>query len=99
MKGVVTPGVKTTSQQLENERELPQQEHARFRALAARANYLAADRPDVMFAAKEVCRLMAKPTDVAMGALKRMGRYLHDRPYSLRSRSSSEPTRIRLMLQ
>ena len=33
-----------------------------------------------MFAAKEVCRLMAKPTDVAMGALKRLCRYLHDRP-------------------
>ena len=80
VKGVVTPGVKTTSQQLERETQLPESDYTRFRALAARANDLAADRPDIMFAAKEVCRLMAKPTDTAMGALKRLGRYLRDRP-------------------
>ena len=80
MKGVVTPGVKPNTHQLAEERELPEREHTRFRALAARANYLAAARPDLMFAAKEVCRLMAKPTDVAMASLKRLGRYLKARP-------------------
>ena len=47
-----------------------------FRALAARANYLAQDRIDVQFAAKEVCRYMSLPTDAAQAALKRLGRYL-----------------------
>ena len=32
-----------------------------FRALAARANYLALDRPDIQFAVKEVARRMATP--------------------------------------
>ena len=52
----------------------------RFRALAARANDLAADRLDVLYAAEEMCRLMSRPTDLAIGALKRLCRYLRDRP-------------------
>ena len=80
VKSVVTPGVKTLAHQVQSEVVLPEREHTRFRALAARANYLAADRPDVIFAAKEVCRLMSKPTDLGMAALKRLGRYLRRRP-------------------
>ena len=34
----------------------------KFRVLAARANFLAVDRPDIIFAAKEVTRRMAEPT-------------------------------------
>ena len=34
----------------------------------------------MLFAAKEVCRFMAKPTDIAMTALKRLCRYLRARP-------------------
>ena len=48
--------------------------------MAARANYLAAGRPDVLFAAKEVRRYMAKPTTTAMLALKRLCKYLRARP-------------------
>ena len=55
-------------------------DRTRFRALAARANYLAADRIDILCAGKEISRFMAKPTDVAMGALKRLARYLRSRP-------------------
>ena len=51
-----------------------------FRRLAARANYLAADRIDVLYAAKEVCRIMSRPIDLARGALKRLSRYLRARP-------------------
>ena len=47
-----------------------------YRALAARANYLALDRPDVAFATKELCRCFATPTHEAYTALKRLGRYL-----------------------
>ena len=51
-----------------------------FRALAARANYLSADRPDSQFGAKEVCRFMASPTQLSVEALKRMGRFFSSHP-------------------
>ena len=52
----------------------------RFRGQAARANYLGPDRPDMIYAAKEVCRGMSCPTDLHQAALKRMVRYLRSRP-------------------
>ena len=78
--GAVTPGVKVLSHQVEAETDFPEKEFTRFRALAARANHLAADRIDVLYSAKEVCRFMSRPTDIAMGALKRLARYLRSRP-------------------
>ena len=51
-----TPGVKFMAAQYENDEELPQSETTNYRAQAARANYLSADRPDIQFAAKEACR-------------------------------------------
>ena len=51
-------------------------EATRYRAAAARANYLSADRPDIQFTAKEACRFMAKPTKSGWTALKRLARYL-----------------------
>jgi hypothetical protein len=51
-----------------------------FRANAARANFLASDRPDIAFAVKELCRGMSSPTDRDEAALKRLCRYLLGRP-------------------
>ena len=51
-----------------------------FRALAARANYLAADRIDIQYAVKEMCRGMASPQVRHWNALKRLARYLAGRP-------------------
>ena len=65
VKGVVTPGVKVLSHQVQSETALPESEPTRFRGLAARGNFLAADRPDIVYSAKEINRLMAKPTDLA----------------------------------
>ena len=73
VKGLVTPGTKMLAHQVESETELPESEHTKFRGLAARANFLAADRIDIIFAAKEVCRFMSKPTTLAVVALKRLG--------------------------
>ena len=78
--GAVTPGQKVLAHQVESEVELPERDFTNFRALAARANYVAADRFDVLYVATEVCRFMSKPTDLAMGALKRLARYLRARP-------------------
>ena len=44
--------------------------------MAARANFLASDRPELQFASKDVCWWMASPTELALGALKRVGRFL-----------------------
>ncbi|MDA8583905.1 hypothetical protein N9L68_06710 [bacterium] len=54
------------------------QETTKYRAIVARANYLAADRPDIMYSVKELCRGMAKPTKAHWHKLKRLGRYLVD---------------------
>ena len=78
--GAVTPGQKILSHHAESEVDLPERDFTRFRALAGRANYVAADRIDVLYAAKEVCRFMSKPTDLAIGAFKRLARYLRARP-------------------
>ena len=71
-KSVTTPGVKPTFEQACHSPTLPQSKLSPFRSVAARANYLAMDRPDIQFAAKEVCRWMSAPTEasaVALGGL------------------------------
>ena len=74
---VLTPGEdEPRRKEGENEEELEEAEAPRYRAILARSNYLAADRPDIMYATKELCRSMARPTAVAWHRLKRLGRYL-----------------------
>lgn len=51
-----------------------------FRALSARANFLAQDRPDLAFACKELCRHFSCPTVASMLKLKRLIRYLVQTP-------------------
>ena len=54
-KGVIPPGENDPRRKEgENEEELTPDEATRYRAIAARANYLAADRPDLMYSSKEV---------------------------------------------
>ena len=47
-----------------------------FRALVARANYMAQDRSGTQFAVKELCKKMSDPSEEDWGKLKRLGRYL-----------------------
>eukprot|EP00969_Alexandrium_andersonii_P373649 15484522-Alexandrium_andersonii.AAC.1 len=65
-KGVVTPGTGTTQEDEGDDQELDQEESTRYRALAARADYLAQDRPDIHYATKALCREVAKPTTGGM---------------------------------
>ena len=51
-----------------------------FRGLAARLNYLAQDRPDLQYSAKEISRRMARPSQRDWALLKRAGRYLVGAP-------------------
>ena len=55
---VTVPVVKPLPHQLEQEQPLSMAEFARFRGQFARANYLFPDPPDMIYAAKEVCRSM-----------------------------------------
>ena len=73
-------GDKKTIEEEEKGEELVGQEATRFRAVAARSNYLAADRPDIQYAVKEVCRRMAKPVDSDWKKLVRLARYLKGAP-------------------
>ncbi len=57
--GLEKPIVKDSvedAQGAEHEELLKGDEVREFRGLAARANYLSMDRPDMQFAAREVCR-------------------------------------------
>ena len=75
-KATATPGLKPVIEVLKEDGLLSSDSHTVFRALAARANYLAQDRIDLQFAAKEACRYMSAPTESSEAALKRLGRYL-----------------------
>jgi hypothetical protein len=55
---------------------LPERTASLFRSFAARANYLALDRPDIAQATKELCRRMSAPKEADLRALARVGRYL-----------------------
>ncbi len=67
-----TPGAKPPTEQVLDDKPLGDDKTAPFRAVAARANYLSADRPGVQFAAKGACRWMATPTELAMSGLERI---------------------------
>ena len=73
-------GDKKTVEEEEKTEELVGADATRFRAVAARANYLAADRPDIQYAVKEICRKMAKPAKGDWQKLVRLGRYLKGAP-------------------
>ena len=80
-KAVSSPGEEAKSWlEVEEAKALDPHTAREYRALAARANYLALDRPDIQFATKEVCRGMANPTVGDKRKLKRLARYLIGRP-------------------
>ena len=76
-KGVSTPGTKEEGRtQGDAEEELEERDATKYRAVVARCNYLAPDRPDIAYAVKELAGRMPKPTRGDWTRLKRLGRYL-----------------------
>ena len=74
---MVTPGQKRTGEDdKEDENEITGAEATKYRAMVARAIFLAQDRTDIAYAVKELSRRMAKPRTKDMKNLKRLGRYL-----------------------
>jgi len=82
-KPVSTPGTseeKVGTQGEDEEKEMKKADATRYRRATARINYLAQDRPDLSFAAKELSRSMAKPNEADTVRLKRTLRYLKGTP-------------------
>ena len=81
-KSCPTPGVDDKTDEPEGEELEPLEgsEATNFRGIAARCNYLAVDRPEILFSVKECCREMSKPTARSIRRLKRVGRYLKQVP-------------------
>ena len=81
-KPISAPGAKPTKDELESAdvEDLDKAESRRYRAIAARLNYLAPDRVDIGYATKEAARNMARPVVGDWNTLKRIGRYLLGRP-------------------
>ena len=80
-KGVKAPGEDEKNWDMsENDHAVDPKEETHFRALAARANYLALNRMDLQYATKEVCRGMAAPTRGHVKKLRRLIRYLIEAP-------------------
>ena len=52
----------------------------KYRAVAATANFLAADRPDVAYATKELARRMSEPRQGDWARAQRLARYLRGKP-------------------
>ncbi|CAE8582362.1 unnamed protein product [Polarella glacialis] len=83
---VTVPAVNYTDKQREEATELPEQPEgdepsgSNYRRGGGQVMYIAHDRPDLQFAAKEVARAMAKPTSLDVTKLKRIARYLKQYP-------------------
>jgi hypothetical protein len=79
--GVATPGVSGAEEEdTDTDTPLVGDDITKYRGVIARCNYLGADRPDALFAIKEGCREMSKPTTGSLRRLRRIGRYLKKYP-------------------
>ena len=79
-KSVTTPGIKDKQVDESGDELLSAKDATHYRSLVMRIAYLAQDRADLQFAAKECARGMSKPTRGDQLKLKRIGRYLKGRP-------------------
>jgi hypothetical protein len=79
-RALSAPGTHSKDFEGPGEHELPDPIARMFRSFAARANYLAMDRPDLSQATKELCRRMSAPRAADLQALLRVARYLVGAP-------------------
>ena len=78
-KSVATPALTERAEDVqdrEGSEELSPTETTSYRALAARVSYLSADRPDIQFTSKSLCKFMSKPRQFDWVGMKRLARYL-----------------------
>ena len=75
-----TPAAVASMQQRQEAELLGAAEHAQYRRAVGQILYLAHDRIDIQFAAKEAARSMQCPAVLDMTRVKRIVRYLRLRP-------------------
>ena len=76
--GAVTPFEKTLG--VENDPFVSCSEATVYTGIVARGNYLPQDRTDLGYAVKELSKDMSNPKQESLGKLKRLARYLKDKP-------------------
>ena len=79
-KGLDSPLLKEECDAKEDDEVLDEKGAKSYRRLAAIANYLALDRPDLQYAVSVLGRTMSRPTQRSWANLKRVGRYLLSHP-------------------
>ena len=85
-KPVVTPGTAEEKAKEDDEElntELGKEEAKGYRRATARINYMALDRADLSFVAKDLSKSMAKPTIGDVVRLKRALRYIKGKPRAI----------------
>ena len=99
--GLTTAGCQNEEvESSEQEEKVPLGDVTLFRGVAARANCLGPDRPDMLYASKEVCRETSSPSLSGLEKITRIGEFLAGRPgwygstqtKSLRRQSTSMST-------
>ena len=80
LKPLSIPGVEGKDEDGEDDDEFGKAKASEYRGIAARFNYLAAERPDLQYATKEVCREMSAPSSGSWRRRVRIGRYVLGRP-------------------
>ena len=78
-RGVSTPDASGVDEE-DDEGDVPLEGEDVTRGVIARCNYLAADRPDCVFAFQEGCREMSKPTTGSLRRLRHISRDLKMHP-------------------
>lgn len=83
-RSVDTPGVKETDNHEDNYSDEPmsKEDGALYRKTAAKLNYVSLDNPRIAFAAKEASRSMSNPKKGEESKIKRLLRFLRERPVS-----------------
>jgi hypothetical protein len=97
-KGSVVPGSKEDQEEAEKNgiEELVGSEIKDYRGMAATANYLSLDQPNIHYAAKGLCRDMSRPTKASVRALKKLVRYLVVHPVvEIRFAMQNEPNELK----
>ena len=75
-KAAESPGTKETGKSRDADEELHGEEASTMQSVAGTLNYLALDRPDIMYASKCIMAEIGKPTRLCEARAKRCARYL-----------------------
>ena len=91
-KGNMVPGAVESLE--DDAEELDPMQASRYRSIAAKLNYMAQDRLDLMFSVKELCREMSTPKTSSWRKLIKVGKYVKSNPRVVMSYAFQDPVDI-----